>query len=760
MKTTIKLIITIITVSVMAMLTGCSGGSGNSNVTGNTKVGMKVVFANSSSVTANSLGATSVLLNIYPLNPAITLATSSANIDLTPHLSTGKVPDIVLPDPVSPATSEPYLFRITAWNSSNKVIYCGQTLTRITAGNNSISLTALLLNGFDSILGTYTISASDGTKVAIPLTNGGMGSGTSSGGSYVTVYASPNSSGSFDVVFRARSSSNTFAAHGKGSFDAVTGAGSGTGTDEATGAAITWTSVRNLPFTSAMISGKSFDYSDTLNNSGAITFNADGTVTGFNGSWLISTTGQLKIHNTGTSTDYTLTLTGSTSTTYTAFESVSNGTNGTMTFTLWQPAAAPHLTAIAVTPANQSKTVGATQQYTATGTYSDNSTQNLTSSVTWSSSANSIATIATTGVATAVASGSATIIATMPVTTPIPGNITGSTSLAVTAGVATTTAAWSQTGGPPGTTGGMSFIALDPGNAQTIYVSTVSGGFFKSPDGGTTWSSAIIPTGTVISSIAVTPNNSQVIYVGTTNKGLFKTSDGGVTWNVINTGITTNPITSQYNYVSGVKVDRTNSNIVYAANNGNGIYKSTDGGANWTLNTFVGLSNPGFSGFNSSLMIDPTNNLTLYVATSTGLYKSTDGGVSWGPINTGLTSQLLTSIAIDPTNSQNVYVAISGRGVFKSTNGGANWAASITVTGLTSLIMSEIIIDPTNSQTLYAGTAAGVFKSTDGGASWTAINGGITQTNVAALAIDPTNSQTVYAGLVGGGVYKTTTGGQ
>ena len=258
----------------------------------------------------------------------------------------------------------------------------------------------------------------------------------------------------------------------------------------------------------------------------------------------------------------------------------------------------------------------------------------------------------------------------------------------------------------------------------------------------------------------MTPNNSQVIYVGTTNKGLFKTSDGGVTWNVINTGITTNPITLQYNYVTGVKVDRTNSNIVYAANAGNGIYKSTDGGATWTLNTLAGLSNPGFSGFNSSLMIDPTNNLTLYVATSTGLYKSTDGGVSWGPINTGLTSQLLTSIAIDPTNSQNVYVAISGRGVFKSTNGGANWAASITVTGLTSLIMSEIIIDPTNSQTLYAGTAAGVFKSTDGGASWTAINGGITQTNVAALAIDPTNSQTVYAGLVGGGVYKTTTGGQ
>ena len=426
MKTTIKLVIAIITVTAMAMLTGCSGGGGNGTVSGNTKVGMKVVFANASSATTNSLGATSVWLNINPLNPAVTLSTSSANIDLTPYLSTGTVPDIILPDPASPATSEPYLFRITAWNSSNKVIYCGQTLTRITAGNNSISLTALPLNGFDSILGTYTISASDGTKVAIPITFAGTGAGPSSGGSFVTVYATPNSSGNFDVVFRARSSSNTFAAHGKGSFDAVTGSGSGTGTDETTGSPITWTSVRNLPFTNAMIVGKTFDYSDTLNNSGAITFNADGTVTGFNGSWyLSSTTGQLKIHNTGTSTDYTLTLTGSTSTTYTAFESVSNGNTGTMTFTLWQPTVAPHLTAITVTPATPSITVGTTQQFVATGTFSDNTAQNLTTSVTWSSSASSIAAITTGGMATAVAAGGTTITATS-------GAVSGSITLGIT----------------------------------------------------------------------------------------------------------------------------------------------------------------------------------------------------------------------------------------------------------------------------------------------------------------------------------------
>ncbi|HET6418569.1 MAG TPA: Ig-like domain-containing protein, partial [Geobacteraceae bacterium] len=82
------------------------------------------------------------------------------------------------------------------------------------------------------------------------------------------------------------------------------------------------------------------------------------------------------------------------------------------------------LSSIAVTPANNRLAVGKTQQFTATGTYSDGSTQDLTSSVTWSSSATSVATIASAGMATAVAGGSTTIRAAM-------GSTSGSTTLTV-----------------------------------------------------------------------------------------------------------------------------------------------------------------------------------------------------------------------------------------------------------------------------------------------------------------------------------------
>ena len=85
------------------------------------------------------------------------------------------------------------------------------------------------------------------------------------------------------------------------------------------------------------------------------------------------------------------------------------------------------LQSIAVTPANPSVAKGMTQQFTATGTYSDNSTQNLTSQVTWASATTSVATITAAGLATGVATGTST-------SAPRSGAISGSTVLTVTAG--------------------------------------------------------------------------------------------------------------------------------------------------------------------------------------------------------------------------------------------------------------------------------------------------------------------------------------
>ena len=70
---------------------------------------------------------------------------------------------------------------------------------------------------------------------------------------------------------------------------------------------------------------------------------------------------------------------------------------------------APVLVSLAITPANPSIAAGQTQQFTATGTFTDQTTQNLTSSVTWSSATTTVATIDTAGLATSLVQGSSSI---------------------------------------------------------------------------------------------------------------------------------------------------------------------------------------------------------------------------------------------------------------------------------------------------------------------------------------------------------------
>ena len=89
------------------------------------------------------------------------------------------------------------------------------------------------------------------------------------------------------------------------------------------------------------------------------------------------------------------------------------------------PGTAPTLTSIAATPANPTIQTSATQQFTATGTYSNNSTQDITSQVTWASSNTAVATINTVGLATAgTGAGTTTISATS-------GTVSGNTTLTV-----------------------------------------------------------------------------------------------------------------------------------------------------------------------------------------------------------------------------------------------------------------------------------------------------------------------------------------
>ena len=112
-------------------------------------------------------------------------------------------------------------------------------------------------------------------------------------------------------------------------------------------------------------------------------------------------------------------------TTIAAGTSIITATSGTASGSTILTVNSATLSSLAVTPSDPSRFVGSTQQFTATGTFSDESTYNITESVTWSSSNLSVTTINSSGLATLVTAGTATITATS-------GTVSGSTTLTVT----------------------------------------------------------------------------------------------------------------------------------------------------------------------------------------------------------------------------------------------------------------------------------------------------------------------------------------
>lgn len=210
------------------------------------------------------------------------------------------------------------------------------------------------------------------------------------------------------------------------------------------------------------------------------------------------------------------------------------------------------LTSIAVMPGNSSIAAGNTLQFTATGTYSNGTTQNLTSTVTWSSPSPGVATITQAGMATAMAAGTASITATT-------GGITGSTTLtvlppvlvaiAVTPGspsiIAGTTQQFTATGTysngiTQNLNGAVVWSSLVPGVATVTSAGTATGvaagtAGITATTGGITGSTMLTVTAAVLTSIAVAPGNASISAGSTQQFTATGSYDNGTTQDLTST---------------------------------------------------------------------------------------------------------------------------------------------------------------------------------------------------------------------------------
>jgi len=232
-------------------------------------------------------------------------------------------------------------------------------------------------------------------------------------------------------------------------------------------------------------------------------------------------------------------------------------------------------------------------------------------------------------------------------------------------------------------------LALDPRTPTTLYAGTGSGsdfGVYQSTDNGQSWSD--LGSLSMVNALAVSPASSSVLFAAT-DYGLMMSTDGGAGW--AQSG-------SFYN-VYTVIFDSQNPQTLYASTAFDGVFKSVDGGANWTaINT--GFPNAGGPAA-KCLAVDPSNHSVIYAAGRDGIFRSANSGANWTAIDGGLRVRQgywVSAFAVDSTTPSTLYAGLDSGGLYKSTDGGATW----NVTALSLPTISDIAVDPHNSNHILA----------------------------------------------------------
>ena len=144
-----------------------------------------------------------------------------------------------------------------------------------------------------------------------------------------------------------------------------------------------------------------------------------------------------------------------------------------------------------------------------------------------------------------------------------------------------------------------------------------------------------------VSQLAIDPRTPATVYAGTYSDGVSKTTNGGTIWNPINNGLPIDPWGKTD--LGALAIDPSNPNVIYA-----------------------------------SVEVNIPNSFAYFPA----IFKSTNGGANWSQIFNGLSViYSLTSLVIDPVNPNTIYAAgynynCCGGVVLKSTNGGGSWSQS------------------------------------------------------------------------------------
>jgi photosystem II stability/assembly factor-like uncharacterized protein len=308
--------------------------------------------------------------------------------------------------------------------------------------------------------------------------------------------------------------------------------------------------------------------------------------------------------------------------------------------------------------------------------------------------------------------------------------------------------------GPNNIGGRLRGLVVHPNDPNILYAGSVSGGVWKSTNGGASWFPTMNDLITLnISALEMKPGDPNTLYAGTgegflygdnlPGRGILKTTNGGNTWKRMHVGQGLNSP-----FITATAVSPTNPNVVYAAGRRaapqfslpaetvpdagiNAIFKSIDSGETWQdVTTGKGIEHDPsnvFDNFPTDVAVSPTDANVVYSAFGLkywgGIWKSSNGGQNWARLTNGLPDPSLPNmgygrikLAMAPSNPNILYASFTYE---------RKWGDTVDLVG---------------------GAMLGLWKTTSGGQSWTQM--------ATPLTINQRNRNGGYTTALGGyGIY-------
>ena len=329
--------------------------------------------------------------------------------------------------------------------------------------------------------------------------------------------------------------------------------------------------------------------------------------------------------------------------------------------------------------------------------------------------------------------------------------------------------------GPALMSGRISHIAVHPENKQTWYIGVASGGVWKTTNAGITFTPIFQNEGSYsIGTVVVDPKNPATIWVGTGEAnnqrsvgygdGIYRSDDAGRTWR--NLGLKTSE------HIGRIVIDPRDSNVVFAAAYGplwsaggeRGLYKTTDGGANWSrvleISENTGVSDVAIDPANPDVMLAVAHQRRRHTWTlihggpESGLHKSMDGGKTWRRIRSGLPTSDLGRIVIAFSPAQNglVYAKVESSGqpvaLYASLDSGDSWERRGNVQAQP-MYYKNIHADPKDADRVYVPSVQTQI-SEDGGRTFTQLGERNKHVDNHYVWIDPDDTNHLLQGCDGG----------